>query len=446
MLYSFSLLLSAFVPLGIANITVKFFPNFRNPETRNHGFFGFALLGTFAGFIITSIVILVFKNFIVDQYIEKSKLFADFFYWVFPFTFLLSLATQLNIYCYSLYKSTVPGFINDVIVRVGSIMVISLYFMKLFSLTTFISLFVFVYGIQVLLLFIYIYYEEKPGLKIDWDFFRKVGWTKMYSFAAIVWLASIASIGLKELAPVILGTKVILGNVALYVVAAFIPTLIEAPLSALDKIATFKISSAFAHDNISEINEIYKKSARYMLLLGGLLFLGINGNISSLLQFLPEKYRGGTDVVLIISCGTLFNMATGLNSQVLFYSKKFYYATLVMIAAVLVNIVLQLLLIPGFGIKGAAIATASGGIFLNLFNSIIVWKHYKLSHLEKNTFKVITLILIVGLIDFFIPHFSNPVADIIFHSGIIGGLYITGSYLLNFVPELEEYVSGMIKK
>jgi O-antigen/teichoic acid export membrane protein len=445
-LYSFSLLLSTFVPMGMANITVKFFPNFRNTETRHHGFFGFSLLGTFAGFIITAILIFGFKNIIVAQYIEKSKLFADFFYWIFPFTFMLSFATQLNLYCYSLYKSTVPGFINDVIVRIGAITVVSLYYMKLFSLPVFITLFVAVYGLQIILLLIYIYYEEKPGFKIDWAYFNKVGFGKMFSFAAIVWLASIASIGLKELAPVILGTQVILSNVAIYVVAAFIPTLIEAPLGALDRIATFKISAAFAHDNISEINEIYKKSAKYMLLLGGLFFLGINGNINSLLQFLPEKYRGGADIVLIISLGTLFNMATGLNSQVLFYSKKFYYAAFMMIAAVIINFALQLTLIPIYGLRGAAFATALSGIFLNLVNSFIVWKHYHLSPIEKNTYKVIILILLVGIIDFLIPHLSNALADIILHGGIIAALYISGSYLLNFVPELVEYVSGMIKK
>jgi O-antigen/teichoic acid export membrane protein len=445
-LYSFSLLLSTFVPMGMANITVKFFPNFRNTGTRHHGFFGFSLLGTFAGFIITAILIFGFKNIIVAQYIEKSKLFADFFYWIFPFTFMLSFATQLNLYCYSLYKSTVPGFINDVIVRIGAITVVSLYYLKLFSLPVFISLFVSVYGLQIILLLIYIYYEEKPGFKIDGAYFNKVGFGKMFSFAAIVWLASIASIGLKELAPVILGTQVILSNVAIYVVAAFIPTLIEAPLGALDRIATFKISAAFAHDNISEINEIYKKSAKYMLLLGGLLFLGINGNINSLLQFLPEKYRGGGDIVLIISLGTLFNMATGLNSQVLFYSKKFYYAALMMIAAVIINFALQLTLIPIYGLRGAAFATALSGIFLNLVNSFIVWKHYHLSPIEKNTYKVIILIILVGIIDFLIPHLSNALADIILHGGIIAALYISGSYLLNFVPELVEYVSGMIKK
>ena len=141
-LYSFALFLSTFVPMGISNIAIRFFPEFKNPEKRHHGFFGFMLSGSIIGFAITAVVLFLFREVIIAQYAAKSQLFADFFYWVFPFTFLLSFATQLNLYCYSIFKSTVPGFINDVIVRLGIIAVVSLYYLKLFSLPVFILLFV----------------------------------------------------------------------------------------------------------------------------------------------------------------------------------------------------------------------------------------------------------------------------------------------------------------
>lgn len=445
-LYSFSLLLCTFVPLGTANISIKFFPKFRNPAKRHHGFFGFIIWSTFIGFILTACMLLVFKNFFIGQYLEKSKLFADFFYFVFPLTFILALITQLNTYCYSLYKSTVPSFINDIVMRVGIIALISLYYLKLFSLSTFIILFVSVYGTQIILLLIYIFYEDKPGFIIDFSFFKTIGWKPLISFGLILWLSSISSTGLKELATIILGTKVSLDNVAVYVVAAFIPTLIEAPLNALDKIATFNITTALSNNNLKIVDEIYKKSARYMLLIGGLLFLLVNGNIQSLLQFLPEKYRGGENIVFILSFGTLFNMATGLNSQILVYSEKYFYGALMMIIAVIINFILQLLLIPHYGVIGAASATACSGIIMNSANSIIVFKHYRLQPIDTNTFKVAALILVIGTVDYFIPHFLNAYSDIILHSGIIAALYVTGSYLLNFVPELVEYITGTIKK
>lgn len=438
-LYSFSILLSTVVPMGSANIAIKFFPMFRNPEKKHHGFFGFLILSTLTGFFFTSILLLISKEFFIAQYVAKSKLFADYFNWVFLLTFLLALVTQLNIYCYSLYKSTVPAFINDIIIRLGIILLVTLYFLKLFSLPVFIGLFVSVYGFQVLLLLLYIFYEERPGLKIDFEMFRQVGWKPILTFGLIIWLASVASMGLKELATVLLGRYVPLEYVAFYVVAAFIPTLIEIPLNALDKIATFNITTALANRQMNIVSEIYRKSSRYLLLIGGYLFLLININITGLLQFLPENYRGGEQVVFILSIGTLFNMATGLNSQILVYSGKYVYGSIMLIAAVLLNFMLQLLLIPEYGLAGAAVATALSGMVLNFINSLLVYRFLRMHPLDSSTLTTVAMVALLMLADSFIPHLAQPVTDIVLHSGIITAFFILWVVKMNLFPELTAF-------
>jgi len=445
-LYSFAILLSTVVPMGLANVAIKYFPQFRNAQTRHHGFFGFIVCGTLAGFLFTALLLFIFKSFFIGQYIEKSKLFADFFYWTFPLTGILAFVTLLNIYCYSLYKSTVPAFINDIVIRLGVIALISLYYLKLFSLQTFIALFVSVYGIQVLLLLIYIFYEEKPGWKIDWEFFRRFDWNPVIRYALVIWAASIASMGLKELATVFLGTQITLDNVAVFVVAAFIPTLIEVPLNALDKIATYNISTALSHNNMHIVEEIYKKSSRYMLLIGGILFLLINANVDSLLKFLPEIYRGGNEIILILSFGTLFNMATGLNSQILVYSGKYFYGAMMIIIAVLVNFFLQYTLIPEYGVIGVAIAMAVSGMLLNIVNTFIVWKYFHIHPLEQNTWKGIMLIAIVFVADGLLNHFENPIGDIFYHSAFITVMFAGAVFIFKLVPEVNELIKNKIHK
>lgn len=442
-LYSFAVLLATVVPLGSGNIAIKFFPHFRNAESKHHGFFGFLTGVSLIGFLFTTLLLLLFKSIILSQYAEKSALFTEFFVWVFPLILFLALITQLNIYCYSLYKSTVPAFLNDVVARIGVIVLISLYFLKLFSLKTFITLFVAVYGLQVVALLIYIFYEEKPAFKINFNQFKKVGWKPILKFGFIIWLASISSMGIKELATILLGTKVALGNVAVYVVAAFIPTLIEVPLNALDKIATYNITTALVQNKMDVVNDIYKKSAKYMLVIGGLLFLLINGNITSILQFLPEKYRGGELIILILSFGTLFNMATGLNSQVLVYSSKYIYGSIMLIVSVLLNFFLLVILIPLYGVLGAAIATALSGVVLNLINTLILYWNYCIHPLSKHTLASILLIALIFTLQYFLPHLSYPVADILIHSLIISSLYTFIILRLNIIPEFNSYIVSL---
>src|SRR4029078_10546975 len=74
-LYSFSLLAAMFVPMGIGNATTKYFPLFKNEKTRHHGFFGFMLLFPILGFILGTGLILLMKDFILDQYRRQSPLF-----------------------------------------------------------------------------------------------------------------------------------------------------------------------------------------------------------------------------------------------------------------------------------------------------------------------------------------------------------------------------------
>lgn len=445
-LYSFSLLLSTFVPLGSANIIIRYFPHFRNPEKKHHGFFGFIIAVSLIGFVFTVLLLLLGKNYIMAQYMEKSPMFADFFLYVFPLLFFLTFITQLNLYCYSLYKTTVPVFLNDVVSRLMVIGVVSLYYLKLFPLQTFITLFVSVYALQVLMQMVYIYYEEKPGFKIDLPKFKSVGWNNMFGYAAVVWLASVSSTGLKELATVVLGSKISLAQVGIYVVASFIPTLIEVPLGALDKIATFNISSALAQKRYDTVKEIYSRSARYLLLIGGWLFLLINGNINSLLEILPEKYRGGGEIVFILSFGTLFNMATGLNSQILFYSEKFYYGALLMIGAVIVNMSLLLWLIPLYGVIGAAMATAFSGMLMNSVSTFIVYRTFKIHPFEILTIKSLILLAGVGLLDHVVPHLSNKIIDVLVHSSIITSTVFILVYILKFLPEMNQIIDDFLKK
>ena len=76
-LFSFSSLVAVLVPLGITNITIRYFPLFRNKEKGHFGFLGFVLLFPVVGGILIYILLAVFKNTIIGQYEVNSKLFTE---------------------------------------------------------------------------------------------------------------------------------------------------------------------------------------------------------------------------------------------------------------------------------------------------------------------------------------------------------------------------------
>lgn len=78
------LLLAQFSNLGMSYTVWRFFPFFRNKEKRNYGFFQFSLLITLIGVLIFTFLAILLKEPITSFYLEKSKEFETYYYWIIP--------------------------------------------------------------------------------------------------------------------------------------------------------------------------------------------------------------------------------------------------------------------------------------------------------------------------------------------------------------------------
>lgn len=446
LLYSFSLLVAMFVPLGIGNATIKFFPAFKDKAKNHHGFFAFMNLFPLIGFFGSGLLLWFSKDFIFNQYRAESPLFIEYFDYVFPLIFFNSFIAVLSVYCNANYKSTIPSFLNDVVVRMMTIALVSVYFLKWMNLDQFIACFTGIYALQMMILLGYIFSFDKPGFKIDWKVIREKKMKDVIQYGMILWFAGIASLGLKYFDSIMIAKYMPLAFVGIYSVAAFIPTVIDAPLNALERIASSKISFAWADNDHDQIKQIYRKSSLYLFLLGGGLFLMINVNIHTLLRFLPEGYETGEWVVMIISLGTLYNMATGLNAPVLFNSDKFRYGAFFLILLAVVVLVMQMILIPKYGITGAAMATSLAGFIYNTLLLFSVWKFFKLQPFDDKNIRVLLSVIFVFAFVYWIPHFDSKILDIAIRSGLVLLIYGGLIFYQNIVPEFHKYIPGQRNK
>ncbi len=443
-LFSFSLLVAMFVPLGIGNATLRFFPMFRDEKKGHHGFFSFMNLFPLIGFLVSCLIIWMLKGFIFDQYRHESPLFLEYFTYVFPLIFFNSFINTLTVYCNANLKSTVPSYLNDLGVRLMTIVVVSVYFLKWITLDQFIAAFVMIYGIQLLVLISYIFYFDRPSFRIDWPVFREKQVMNLIRYGMLLWFAGIASLGLKYFDSVMIGKYMPLAFLGIYTIAAFIPTVIEAPLVAFEKIASAKIAYAWSVDDRKQINEIYHQSSLYLFLLGAWLFLMINGNTNALYTFLPTGYDEGKWVVLIISVGTLFNMATGLNAPILFNSERYRYGAFFLITLAIIVLALQMWLIPLYGLEGAAMATAAASIAYNTMLLITVWRLFGLQPFDARNLKVLAVFVFTYTCSFQLPHIANPYLSIACNSLLLSVVYAAGIHWLKIVPELEQQVFNFI--
>src|SRR4029079_10539688 len=110
------------------------------------------------------------------------------------------------------------------------------------------------------------------------------------------------------------------------------------------------------------------------MIIGALFFIGLFINVNELLSLLPEKYRSGGNVVIIISISAFSNMATGMNSSIIFYSDKYKQGSIMLIGMIVLSVILNMLMIPIWEIEGAAIATGTSLFLSNVFKTLIIYK------------------------------------------------------------------------
>jgi O-antigen/teichoic acid export membrane protein len=433
-------LIATILPLGVSSVTTKFFPYFRNEEKKHYGYFGFMLLFPLLGAIVCGIVVYAFKNIIVHQYAEQSLLFTQFFDLLMPFAIIIGLNMALNAYCSSLFKTTVISFFEGIFARIVFIILILVYYFKWIDLTQFMYLFVGIYLLQFISMVIYIYSIDTPSLKMDKSFLKTVGFSKMAKFGLLLTLANFSSLSLKHLDTLFIGKYMSLDYVGVFAVSAYMALVIEIPLASLERITHSKIAEGWVNKDLEGIRKIYYQSVKYLMLIGGLLLVGIVANIHDLLSLLPEAYHKGAVVAIITCVGGFLNIATGVNTSILFTSDKYIYGTYLLFVLLVMAIILNIILIPLYGIEGAAIATALSSVIYNVLKYFIILKNFKMQPYDISSFKIVVVIAVVFLVSYFLPSINNTIISMIVKSAVITGVYTSLTYYLKIVPEFHKYI------
>ena len=72
-----AILFSGLAQMGTSTSAMRFYPYFKDSESRDHGFFGWTLIVPLVGFIIFTALFFIFKQQISDYFSEQSALFVD---------------------------------------------------------------------------------------------------------------------------------------------------------------------------------------------------------------------------------------------------------------------------------------------------------------------------------------------------------------------------------
>ena len=150
-----------------------------------------------------------------------------------------------------------------------------------------------------------------------------------------------------------------LSDTGIYTTAFYIGMIIEIPRRAISQISIPFISEQVNNKNFEKIEKNYKDVSLHQMLIGVLFLILIFINLQNIYNLLPnsKNFISGMDVVYIIALSKLVMMSFSYSSELINFSKYYKFTVVTIIILAFLTISLNLILIPKFGMIGAAYAS-----------------------------------------------------------------------------------------
>lgn len=364
--------------LGFNGVTSRLFPYFRDPDSGHHGFLWLKTMVSLAGFMLFILLYLLLRNDLIEANYEKSRLLADYIYLLIPLTFFTLLFNALDAYNRILYDTVTGIFLQETLQRILLFLVVLFYVWNIFSLNQLIIAYTVAVSLKGIVLLLVLMRRKEIRLRPEYGFIDKKLAREMASVALYSIVGGMGAMLVFNLDKILINQMLGLAKTGVYTIAFYFGTLITIPSRPLLKISGSLIAEAWKKNDMEQIRNIYYKSCINQLIIAGFLFTGIWSNIDNILVILGPDYAASKWVIFFIGMGYLFDMMTGANAQVIAYS-KYYRASLAFIVILIgIMTILFFLLIPPFGIAGAAAGIASALFLNNLMRYLFLWKRYRL--------------------------------------------------------------------
>lgn len=419
-----SILLSGLAQLGTGTSAMRYYPYFKDEKEKDHGFFGWSVIIPFIGFIIFTILFLLFKQQIVNYFSQNSALFVDYIYFVIPMAFfmmyLLVFETNSNL----LMRIVIPKFIREVGIRIMTLVVYLLYAFDVIDLDGMVIALCLTYGIATVLNIIYLFTLKKVSFKIQPAYVSK--WLrKDFVFYTLFLIAtSLASNIIPFLNTFFVSGKLGLAVAGVNTIAVYIASMVEIPYRSLAAISRPQISQSMKDDNILEVNSLIKNVSLHQFMASAFIFFIIWINVDLLYALIPNGnvYVDAKFVVFILALVKIVNTSFNVGATVLSYSKYYYYSLVFTVILTATAIFMNIKFIPIGGMEGAAMASLLSYIVYYMFLLTFVRLRIKVTPFSLNELYTLVIIVSLFVIDWLLRKYISDYVVSLFDINLLGQL------------------------
>lgn len=446
LLMSFSGIFASFGLLGFTTATMRHFPQFRNPEKKHHGFLFLALTVGAVGFLLFLIAYYPLKPLIIEQNQEKSPLLAEYFYLIIPLTFFQIYFSLLDVYSNMLYRASIGMFLREFLQRFLTLAGLILLIFHLLDFGQYVYLYTAAVCLPTLVLAGYLILKKEFHLKPDLSLLDKPMLQGLLDVSLFGFLNNFSSFAVLRIDAIMVFYYIDDAATGIYVTTFYFGALVLMPSKALGKIAPALIADAFKREDTSAIRDIYHKGSLNLFIIGLLIFLGLMINMDNIFRIIPGDFAAGKYVILLIGLSNLIKMANGLSDSVIVASRYYRYTTLFLVIMLVATVLFNMLFIPGFGLTGAAIASALAIALHNLAKAIFIYRKFGFQPFRTGFLYLLLISAGIYAVCAIIPTFPSLIVDILVRSTTALAVYGMAVLGFRFSPDLNQLAEELLKR
>ena len=374
-LFDASVLIGIVVMMGSSVSAVRFFPRYKDDASGHNGLLTWLLMVsgvTFLGFLL----VYPFLGHWLSKFVfrDQNEMYSHLVIYIVPLTFLLALINLLSRYISNFRLITIPAIFDQLTIKITLPLIVLMYLQGWLTvegvIIAIVASFTFsAFGLMYYLRHLGEWKLTKPAILKDKQTLKEYSRYSGYGL-----LAGIGSQVAFRIDSLMISGLIKFEATGIYAISLALSEVISKPMRSLAAISGPLLATHIENNNLGEVENIYKKSALNMTIIGTGLFLLIWTVLPYIFNMMPnpEVMRQGSYVVFFLGLSQVFDMMTGVNNEIISYSKYYRFTLYLTLLLAVMNILANLLFIRLYGLPGAALATCLSMFLFNIVKLVFI--------------------------------------------------------------------------
>lgn len=448
LLLGVALSLSIFTQLGLQSAMSRFFPYFQDEQRQHNGFLLFSLGVGAVGFLIFGGLFWFLRDFWQSLFAANSPEANRYWWMILPLTALIMLQNILEIWARLHLRIVVNALLREILLRAGLTALTLAYGHGYLGWDAFLWGICGTYAALVLLLARYlrlmgVLYLDPSHLRI-----RRSLRPLMLRYSLWMIIGGAGVVIAERIDGLMLAWLTGLAATGIYSLSFFVGTIIEMPRRSVSQIAGTLITHAWKSRDYGALAKLHRQAALNQMLIGGMLLVLVWTHVEALFALMPngDIYKAGKWVVLWIGLARWFDMSNGLNSEIILNSPYYRFNLASILFLGLVSFAANYLMIPRYGLTGAAAGSTLSILLFNGLKGGFLWFKLRIQPFGRSTLAALLLLVLVYGFGLLLQALTPPLHEshlvtlwrVGWQSSLMVGLFVVVLYRTRLSPEIRQ--------